>query len=228
MKAMTSLSKSLERREDRSTRTQILETAGNIFALKGFDRTTGKEITEQAQCNSAAINYHFGGVEGLYGEVLVEAHHRLLNYEELRNLECLSLEPTEKLKIFTKLLMKAILSSEKSSWPLRVFGREILSPSKVFSVLMERELIPKQQLVSKFIAEYLDIPVDHAITGIATLSFIAPYIMLLIGNRQMLTKIIPVLFDESQNPESLLCHLQTFSFGGLEALKRSLDLTQIK
>ena len=70
----------LQRRrgEDRqNTRAQLLEAAGHLFAQKGFDRATGKEICERAGTNSAAINYYFGGMDGLYAAVLEEANIKL-------------------------------------------------------------------------------------------------------------------------------------------------------
>src|SRR6056297_739720 len=45
--------------------------ACRIFAERGVDRATGKEITEAAGVNVAEINHHFGGAAALYGEVLV-------------------------------------------------------------------------------------------------------------------------------------------------------------
>jgi len=48
------------------TRTRILEAAEELFALKGFDATSIRDITERADCNIAAVNYHFGGKDKLY------------------------------------------------------------------------------------------------------------------------------------------------------------------
>ena len=51
------------RRDDgATTRAQLLEAAGEIFAEKGLDRATGKEIADRAGTNSAAVNYYFGGL----------------------------------------------------------------------------------------------------------------------------------------------------------------------
>src|SRR5260370_36481377 len=66
---------------DQGTRGKLLEAAGHVFAEKGFDRATGKEICERAGTNTAAINYYFGGMEGLYAAVVWEAHDRLVPFE---------------------------------------------------------------------------------------------------------------------------------------------------
>ena len=44
------------RGEDRqSTRAQLLEAAGHVFAEQGFDRATGREICDRAGANTAAF-----------------------------------------------------------------------------------------------------------------------------------------------------------------------------
>src|SRR5262245_50873942 len=68
---------------DPTTRQRLLEAAGPVFAQYGFDRATGKEICERAGANIAAINYHFGGMQSLYAEVVAEAHNRFVTLADL-------------------------------------------------------------------------------------------------------------------------------------------------
>ena len=53
-----------------TTRTRLIEAAIFCFAEKGFDATGIREIAKLAQANSALVQYHFGGKEGLYRETL--------------------------------------------------------------------------------------------------------------------------------------------------------------
>ena len=50
------------------TRDRILAAAQKFFAEKGFDTTSVRDITTEADCNVASVNYHFGGKENLYLE----------------------------------------------------------------------------------------------------------------------------------------------------------------
>jgi AcrR family transcriptional regulator len=52
------------------TRQRLLEAAGAVFAERGFRATTVREICHRARANLAAVNYHFGDKERLYGAVL--------------------------------------------------------------------------------------------------------------------------------------------------------------
>ncbi len=54
---------------NRLTKDRILFVAEKLFAQKGYSRVSIREITREARCNLAAVNYHFGGKRKLYLEV---------------------------------------------------------------------------------------------------------------------------------------------------------------
>jgi len=54
--------------EARETRERILDAAQKLFAEKGLDATSVRDITAEADCNVASVNYHFGGKDRLYVE----------------------------------------------------------------------------------------------------------------------------------------------------------------
>ena len=73
----------MPRQDGDATRQHILETAGRLYAEKGYARVTSKEICTRAGVNMASVNYQFGGKDGLYEAVLIEAHRQILSLEEL-------------------------------------------------------------------------------------------------------------------------------------------------
>lgn len=56
------------RQDAARTRKSLLTAASEVFAEKGYRNATIAEISERAGTNVAAISYHFGGKEALYGE----------------------------------------------------------------------------------------------------------------------------------------------------------------
>lgn len=223
MERTSSKRKTSGRREDgATTRLQILEAAGAVFAEKGLGHTTGKEIAERAGTNSAAVNYYFGGIDGLYSEVLVEAHHRLMDYEFLKKIAEAPGSASEKLNVFLDGVVRAVLGSGSSNWALRVIGREIMHPSTALQILLEREILPKKQIAFGFISEILGAPPDHPAVARCGLSVIGPILLLLIGSPGVLEHAAPPLAVAGQVDE-VVRHFQRFIAGGLAAVRGDLD-----
>ncbi|MBE0659339.1 MAG: TetR/AcrR family transcriptional regulator [Bryobacteraceae bacterium] len=68
------------------TSERILDAAEGLFATQGIRGTSLKEITEQAEVNIAAVNYHFRSKDALVREVYQRCFQPL-NAERLRLLE---------------------------------------------------------------------------------------------------------------------------------------------
>ncbi|HUY04943.1 MAG TPA: TetR/AcrR family transcriptional regulator [Rhodocyclaceae bacterium] len=71
--------------EPSDTRRRILDAAEALFTEHGFEATTLRQITGQAQVNLAAVNYHFGSKEALIQELF----RRRLTWLNERRLEAL-------------------------------------------------------------------------------------------------------------------------------------------
>ena len=57
--------------EDRlTTKDRLLDAAERLFADKGFDEVSIRELAAAADVNIAAVNYHFQGKENLFAEVV--------------------------------------------------------------------------------------------------------------------------------------------------------------
>lgn len=70
----------------KTTSERILEAAETLFAAQGIRGTSLKEITELAEVNIAAVNYHFRSKDALVREVYQRCFHPL-NEERLRLLD---------------------------------------------------------------------------------------------------------------------------------------------
>jgi AcrR family transcriptional regulator len=65
------------------TRERLLAQAEKMFAARGYDGTSVRQITQEAGANVAAVSYYFGGKQGLYEavfeRVLVEMRERRIH-----------------------------------------------------------------------------------------------------------------------------------------------------
>jgi AcrR family transcriptional regulator len=66
---MAKQKKGLYEAKNGRTRDRILDEAETLFARKGYHAVSVREITNAANCNLAAVNYHFGNKQNLYLEV---------------------------------------------------------------------------------------------------------------------------------------------------------------
>ena len=57
------------------------KAAERLFADRGYEETSVRAIVAKARVNQAAINYHFGGKDGLYREVLRAAFRALTEHQ---------------------------------------------------------------------------------------------------------------------------------------------------
>jgi len=116
-------------------RSRILDAAGPIFAEKGFQAATVREICSRAKVNLAAVNYHFGDKERLYVEAVKLAHIPSGDPDEL--LEWPPGTPPEvKLRDHINGMLKRMLS-ERTPWQRQLMNREILNPTFACRELVE-------------------------------------------------------------------------------------------
>jgi AcrR family transcriptional regulator len=108
-------------------RSRILEAAGPIFAKKGFESATIREICGRADVNVAAVNYYFGDKEQLYKEVVRLAHHPGDEPDELLHWSP-GTPPEQKLREFIAALLSRVLS-KRSGWQRQLMMREMLHPT---------------------------------------------------------------------------------------------------
>jgi len=62
------------------TREQILQSAWDLFAEKGFENVSVRDVTSSAGVNLASVSYHFGGKDGLVQEIVKRCLDPLYKY----------------------------------------------------------------------------------------------------------------------------------------------------
>jgi AcrR family transcriptional regulator len=118
------------------TRSSIIKAAAHLFAEKGFEGASVRDIVTKARVNQAAIHYHFKGKDGLYLEVLKTAFERLTKDSgfDAERLKALSRE--EALRSFIHQQLRPLLFRDELSRYIRMFSWESAHPSKVFLKFM--------------------------------------------------------------------------------------------
>lgn len=128
------------------TRERILDAAERLFMAHGYEGTSMRQITSEAEANLAAVNYHFGSKESLMQEVF---RRRLdwLNEERLIVLERMELEsggkplkPSQIVDGFFGTLLRMAEDQQRGGMTfLRLLGRTLTEPSEFIRTFLADE-----------------------------------------------------------------------------------------
>ncbi len=92
--------------ERQDVRERLLKAGLQIFATRGFDGATVREISERSGCNIAAINYYFGDKRGFFESVKRYAHS-LRHASMERTWELAKTDPWQALRQHVEMLLAA-------------------------------------------------------------------------------------------------------------------------
>lgn len=123
--------------EHSETRIRILEAAAAIFAEHGYAATTIRQICSQAQVNLAAVNYHFGGKEGLYRDTIRFLRRRA--YESYPTTYGLAADasPDEQLRAFVRSFLLRTSFDEKTQEFGTIVMREMVEPTAALDMMLD-------------------------------------------------------------------------------------------
>jgi AcrR family transcriptional regulator len=144
-------------RSTETTRAALIKAATSVFAEYGYDGGSVRLITQRATANQAAVNYHFGGKDGLYREVLNAAtrafeENAFLDAEELDGLS-----PEDALRRYLHQFLLPLVKRDRVSRYLRIFAWESVRPSEVFSAFVAhsppRIFLLAERVVRRFLPQ---------------------------------------------------------------------------
>jgi len=135
------------------TRERIVDAAGEIFARKGFQQATIREICREAGANVAAVNYHFGDKERLYVEAVKRAHCESVptKREEWPS----DLPAEQQLRLFLEKMLIDMLDRDSPGWHIELIMREMAHPTTACEELVRGYIEPKFQLLCSIVRSLL-------------------------------------------------------------------------
>jgi AcrR family transcriptional regulator len=203
-----------------STRDRIFSTAKRLFARDGFAPTSIRDITEEAGVNVAAVNYHFGGKENLYLEILSERAKfwRLARMEAVSGaLEGID-DPREALetgiRAFVRFNLSSFVSNEDFAEDRSLFFREISSPGLGFEIMMQELVTPTRQAIHELLAGA--VPDITQESSFLVVSSIIGQMTHFVRSRKVVTASLGREYD-AELIDKICNHIVAFSMGGLRA-----------
>ncbi len=159
------------RADGAQAREKLLYTALRLFAAKGFERTSTREIAQAAGVNVSAIGYYFGDKAGLYRAAFMEPLGDLCPGKQNADFEGVALLPA--LQRFFAEFLEPLKRGEAVRLVMRLHFREMVEPTGLWAEEIENEIKPGHfamlQLLARELA--LDAPTAHADLDLQRLCF---------------------------------------------------------
>jgi AcrR family transcriptional regulator len=205
---------------DGETRQRLLDVAAELFADRGLDGVSVRELCTAAGANVAAINYHFGDKFGLYSELVEVAIERMRRGLSDAPKEGTPEEntPEERLAAYILAELQRALSAKTGPWVVRLMNREVEAPTPALDRVVREVIRPRVQYVSRLVAELMGSPVEDprvAIT-VATIDGLSS----LLRRGPIIERLIPRM---RVNPEAIRTMADTttkFVLAGIRELSK--------
>jgi len=197
------------------TRQRLIDAAATLFAERGFQNVTVRQICTASNANVAAVNYHFGDKAGLYRAVVTSAIQIMLETNELSQRAGDGLSPEEQLHGFVRVFVSRLTGEGPNAWVHRLMAREMERPTEVLDQVMQQVLKPR--------IEYL----CGVIGAIMQVAKADPRVMRCVSSLQVLCLVLarpipkPIAKSLGTAPhdlETMVTHIVDFSLGGMQAI----------
>jgi AcrR family transcriptional regulator len=195
------------------TQNRLLQAAGELFAEKGFEGTTVREICQRAGAgNIAAVNYYFRDKERLYIEAVKWACLRQVDTFPFPDWSA-GTAPEVKLRDFIGVLLNRMLGHDSSPWARGLFLRELAHPTAACTEFVRSVVRPNAVVLNGILSELLPRVPDRkrrliafSIVGQCFFhQFAQPIVAQLVGEEELRT------YDSALLAE----HIAEFSFSAL-------------
>jgi AcrR family transcriptional regulator len=196
------------------TREKLLEVAGPIFADRGYQATTIREICAEAGANVAAVNYHFGDKLGLYTEVLQQSV-RAAQLIAVKSTFDQNTPPEEILRALIRARLRSISGDDLPHWHSRLLARELAQPTPALRQLIDKVTRPIYKRLLELIGGMIGFPSNHDNTRLCAISVVGQ-VFAYVQPGPLLAEIWPELRMTPEQVERIANHIADFSLSYLQ------------
>lgn len=206
-----------QRKDGIEKRRQILASACQVFAEKGYHAASVADICRRAGANVAAVNYYFGDKATLYAEAWQSAYEKRIGPEFS---EADSITPEEQLKFFIHSLIQNFTEHGSQGEFARLYLMELANPTGLISNLWHKLIEPRRQKLLNIIRNVMGAAAGDEQVIFCEVSIISQCRSLLTIRRSDLE----YLLGQELSPElikRLADHIAGFSLAGIKAVADS-------
>jgi AcrR family transcriptional regulator len=205
------------------TRARLLEAARRLFAERGFEDVTVREICREAGANLALVNYYFGDKLGLYLELVNEAIASVREFNSLAMTAPPGSSAEERLRHFVRgLLYRVFELRGKDTWVHRLVQHELSRPTEAATRILQEAMAPRIRYLAEIVTELLSCPkkdprVMHCVASVHGLCLV--YSRIVLADR--FKAAMPDLASDGPFAvDDAVAHVVAFSLAGIRAMRR--------
>jgi TetR/AcrR family transcriptional regulator, regulator of cefoperazone and chloramphenicol sensitivity len=206
------------------TREKLLDAAGRVFADRGYEAATVREICRRAGANVAAVNYHFRDKQGLYAQVLLRMAGEA-RIEGMRAALNESGAPEEIFRRVIKARMQGLGTHRPPDWHFRIVAREFSHPTPAMSRMIDKVSRPLYERMLDLIGKIIQLPVDNEKTRLCTYSVMGQIILYALAS-PILMKLWSGLKMTSTQMDRIADHIADFSLAYLREIRYGQSQSQ--
>jgi AcrR family transcriptional regulator len=200
------------------TRRRILDAAGPLFAAKGRDATSVREICERAEANVSAVNYHFRTKEHLYVEAVRHAYQTCAAAAPLPSWPP-GTPAEERLRDFIRVELQRVAEPRAPEWHRLLTMREVAQPTEACTEFVREFIRPAADILLSILDELVPAEVPVARRRLLTGSIIGQCL-----HYHHCRHIVPLLFPDvtpwKLDVEVLTEHITAFSLAAIRGMFR--------
>jgi AcrR family transcriptional regulator len=201
----------------RGARARLVAAALRIFAEKGYEGATTRDICEAAGANVSAIRYYFGDKAGLYRAAFTEP---LGDTPCHANIEAFAERPlAEALELFYRDFLDPLKRGEELQLVMRLHFREMIEPTGTFQQEIETEIKPQHAAMVATLRRYLGLARADADLQRLAFAIIGMAVHFYVG-QEVVTVIAPNLLNSSRAVDQLASRLAGYAADMIEGEAR--------
>jgi TetR/AcrR family transcriptional regulator, regulator of cefoperazone and chloramphenicol sensitivity len=203
--------------EDQETRQRLLDAAAQLFAERGYQQVSIRDICTAANANVAAVNYYFHDKWALYEElirIVIEGAKRM---QEKAHESPPGTPAEDRLRNYIRTFMQHGLApvEEKNRWAGRMMGREMVDPTPGLDLFIDEVIRPNSQWLGELIAELMGLPTADWRVG-ACVGSVQTQMVGYFG--PVIKRMVPKLEFTPEVIEGIANHITAFSLAGIRAI----------
>jgi AcrR family transcriptional regulator len=190
------------------TKTRILDAAEKLFGINGFEGTSLRDITTEADVNLAAVNYHFQSKDSLI-EAVIARRVEPINDARMELLQAAGPQPTVE-----QILLAFLAPIFNKDFSPSIVGQMLAAPDIFVTKLYKKHLAPVVESFTNALKKAL--PEAREADLMWKLHFTAGAMTNVLARGHLLRELTHGLCDPSDRG-AVLAQLVTFSAAGFRA-----------